>query len=137
MIIYSSGSLTFDLAGEVGEPRPGAAQPAAAHGEEPHPEPLPLPGLLCAQPGVQRHVLHPGAAGRLHQPPQRPLDPPRLRSPAAQPHLLVRPRPQPAVRSGAPRKVVFSSRVCVVGSVSLVDGALFLEDFRKNVGGMF
>lgn len=75
--------------GEVGEPRLGAAQQAPPHGEEPRPEPLPVPGLLRAQPGVQRHVLHPGAAGRVHQPAQRPLDAPGLRRPVAQPHILV------------------------------------------------
>ena len=62
-------------AGEVGEPRPGATEQAAAHGTQSGAEPLPVPGLVRAQLGVQRHVLHPGASGCLHQPAQRPLDP--------------------------------------------------------------
>lgn len=76
--------------GEVGESRSGAAEQTPPHGQESGPEPVPVPGLVCAQPGVQCDVLHPGAAGRLNQPAQRPLDPERLRRPAAQPHLLVR-----------------------------------------------
>lgn len=75
--------------GQVSEPRPGAAQQAPPHGQEPRPEPLPVPGLVRAQPGVQCHVLHPGASCGLHQPPERPLDPPGLRSAAPKPHLLV------------------------------------------------
>lgn len=75
--------------GEIREPRPGAAEPAAAPGAEPDPEPLPVPGLLRLQPHGQRPLLRPGAAGRLHQPPERPLDAARLRRDAARPHLLV------------------------------------------------
>lgn len=56
--------------GEVSKPRPRAAQQASPHGEKPRPEPLPVPGLICAQPGLQCHVLHPGAPGCLHQPTQ-------------------------------------------------------------------
>lgn len=75
--------------GEIGQPWFGTAQQAPPHGEKPRPEPLPVPGLLCPQPSVQRHVLHPGATGCIHQPTQRPLDAQGLRCPAAQPHILV------------------------------------------------
>lgn len=54
-------------AGEVSEPRSGAVKSAASHGAQSGAEPLPVPGLVRAQSGVQCHVLHPGAPGRLHQ----------------------------------------------------------------------
>lgn len=75
--------------GEICQSRLGAAQQAPPHGQKPCPEPLSLPGLLRAQPGVQRHVLHPGTASSIHQPAQWPLDPQGLRCPAAQSHILV------------------------------------------------
>lgn len=62
--------LLLICAGEIGKSRLGAAQQASPHGEKPRPESLPVPGLLRTQPSVQCHVLHPGAAGCLHQPAQ-------------------------------------------------------------------